>query len=49
MGKYDTGDEFTHMRYTAVTCDPDQFPAKGYNLRQQELRRPTELFIVVTM
>lgn len=19
------GNEFTHMRYTAVTCDPDQF------------------------
>jgi chitin synthase len=49
MGKFSVGTEFTHMRYTAVTCDPDDFPKKGYNLRQQELQRPTELFIVVTM
>jgi chitin synthase len=49
MGKYIQDNEFTHTRYTAVTCEPDQFPAKGYNLRQQELLRRTELFIVVTM
>ncbi|KAJ3275492.1 Chitin synthase, class 2 [Terramyces sp. JEL0728] len=49
LGKYSTGDEFTHMRYTAVTCTPDEFPTKGYSLRQQELQRQTELFIVVTM
>jgi chitin synthase len=49
MGKYSNGDEFTHMRYTAVTCDPDEFPSRGYNLRQQELVRSTEIFIVVTM
>jgi chitin synthase len=49
MGKYASGDEFTHMRYTAVTCPADEFSKKGYSLRQQELRRSTELFIVVTM
>ena len=49
MGKYNIGDEFTHMRYTAVTCPPDEFAKRGYNLRQQELRRQTEIFIVVTM
>ncbi|KAJ3347998.1 Chitin synthase, class 1, partial [Kappamyces sp. JEL0680] len=49
MGKYASGDEFTHMRYTAATCSPDDFASKGYSLRQQELRRSTELFIVVTM
>jgi chitin synthase len=49
MGKYAVGTEFTHMRYTAVTCSPDEFPTKGYSLRQQELQRETELFIVVTM
>ncbi|KAA8574427.1 hypothetical protein EYC84_005895 [Monilinia fructicola] len=28
------GEEFTHMRYTAATCDPDEFTLKnGYNLR----------------
>ncbi|KAL4869375.1 hypothetical protein BDV12DRAFT_84165 [Aspergillus spectabilis] len=43
--------EFTHMRYTAVTCDPDDFTQRGYKLRQQVGRtmRETELFICVTM
>ncbi|KAK4218642.1 class 2 chitin synthase [Rhypophila decipiens] len=43
--------EFTHMRYTAVTCDPDDFVDKGYKLRQNIGRtaRETELFICVTM
>ena len=47
--KYLAGDEFTHMRYTAVTCSADEFPTRGYSLRQQESKRHTELFIVVTM
>ena len=43
--------EFTHMRYTAVTCDPDDFTLKGYKLRQNigATARDTELFICVTM
>lgn len=43
--------EFTHMRYTAVTCDPDDFVDKGYKLRQSIGRtaRETELFICITM
>jgi chitin synthase len=43
--------EFTHMRYTAVTCDPDDFVTKGYKLRQNigNTERETELFICVTM
>lgn len=43
--------EFTHMRYTAVTCDPDDFVPRGYKLRQNIGRtiRETELFICVTM
>lgn len=43
--------EFTHMRYTAVTCDPDDFVEKGYKLRQNIGRtaRETELFICITM
>ena len=43
--------EFTHMRYTAVTCDPDDFVLKGYKLRQNlgSTPRETELFICVTM
>jgi chitin synthase len=43
--------EFTHMRYTAVTCDPDDFVARGYKLRQNygDTLRETELFICITM
>ncbi len=43
--------EFTHMRYTAVTCDPEDFTAERFTLRPQlfQQRRRTELFIVVTM
>lgn len=41
--------EFTHMRYTAATCDPKDFASQGYTLRQQLLERHTELFIVLTM
>ncbi|KAF8857623.1 chitin synthase 1 [Acephala macrosclerotiorum] len=44
-------DEFTHMRYTAATCDPADFVAENFTLRPQLFtqRRRTELFIVVTM
>ncbi|RMD41845.1 hypothetical protein DV735_g3269, partial [Chaetothyriales sp. CBS 134920] len=43
--------EFTHMRYTAVTCDPDDFVMQGYQLRQNigATMRETELFICITM
>ena len=44
-------DEFTHMRYTAATCDPAEFVEKDYELRQTLFtkKRLTELMIVVTM
>ncbi|KAH9469403.1 hypothetical protein MJO28_005805 [Puccinia striiformis f. sp. tritici] len=43
--------EFTHMRYTAATCDPNDFKDERYTLRQvlYEPARRTELFIVMTM
>jgi chitin synthase len=41
--------EMTETRYTAVTCDPDDFEKKGFFLRQNESGRRTELFIVITM
>lgn len=43
--------EFTHMRYTAVTCDPDDFVLNGYKLRQNigVTSRETELLVCVTM
>ncbi|KAI5811631.1 chitin synthase-domain-containing protein [Peziza echinospora] len=43
--------EFTHMRYTAATCDPSEFLAQRFTLRQKLFAKPrhTELFIVVTM
>ncbi len=36
-------------RYSAVTCDPDDFARSGYSLRQFESKRTTEIFIVITM
>ncbi|KAI0134294.1 chitin synthase 3 [Xylariales sp. AK1849] len=44
-------DEFTHMRYTAATCDPNYFYDENFTLRQKLFSKPrhTELFIVVTM
>ncbi|CAO3589611.1 unnamed protein product [Absidia cylindrospora] len=41
--------EFNQMRYTAVTCQPDDFPANGYTLRPRLMNRQTELFVVMTM
>ncbi|KAF8591568.1 glycosyltransferase family 2 protein [Ramaria rubella] len=41
--------EFTHMRYSAATVDPDDFtPANGWSLRTSNYNRPTELLIAVT-
>ena len=43
--------EFTHMRYSAATCDPNDFKDSGFTLRQvlYDPPRRTELFIVLTM
>ncbi|KAI5479453.1 chitin synthase, glycosyltransferase family 2 protein [Pseudohyphozyma bogoriensis] len=43
--------EFTHMRYTAATCDPNDFYDERYSLRQilYDTPRRTELFLVLTM
>ncbi|RKP14839.1 chitin synthase-domain-containing protein [Piptocephalis cylindrospora] len=46
---YREGEEFTHMRYTAATCDPDDFISQRYTLRQVLYGRETEVFIVMTM
>lgn len=42
--------EFTHVRYSAVTCDPDDFvPDHGWGLRtSSEYERETELLITLT-
>ena len=44
-------DEFTHMRYSAATCDPSEFYDCRFTLRQRLFAKPrvTELFIVITM
>ncbi|KAF4842907.1 Chitin synthase 1 [Colletotrichum siamense] len=42
-------DEFHKMRYTAATCDPNDFTLKnGYDLRPRMYNRHTELLIAVT-
>lgn len=42
--------EFTHMRYTAATCDPDEFTVEnGWSLRTRaQYQRDTELLIAIT-
>jgi len=41
--------EFSHMRYTAATVDPDDFTdANGYSLRTKLYNRATEMLIAVT-
>ncbi|KAI1288053.1 glycosyltransferase family 2 protein [Xylaria venustula] len=42
-------DEFSHMRYTAVTVDPNDFTREnGYDLRPRTYNRHTELLVSVT-
>ncbi|KAI8366232.1 chitin synthase 1 [Blakeslea trispora] len=41
--------EFNNMRYTAVTCDPSEFQPQGYTLRQDFMKRETEIAICITM
>ncbi|KAL2915926.1 hypothetical protein HK105_204630 [Polyrhizophydium stewartii] len=45
---YQDGDEFTSMSYTAVTCEPDDFPGR-YDLRQRRYNRQIKIALVVTM
>ncbi|PBK69723.1 glycosyltransferase family 2 protein [Armillaria solidipes] len=41
--------EFSHMRYTAATCDPDEFTEEnGWSLRTKMYNRETEILIAVT-
>lgn len=42
-------EEFETMRYTAVTCEPDEFPNANYSLRPMQYNRHTELFIAITL
>ncbi|OMJ24313.1 Chitin synthase 2 [Smittium culicis] len=48
-GKFQNTNEFTHMRYTACTCDPNEFMNEKYTLRPVVYGRQTEIFIVLTM
>ena len=45
----DIGTESGHLRYTAVTCDPDDFTRQKYRLRTTNSGRQTELAIFLTM
>ncbi|KAG2199928.1 hypothetical protein INT47_009254 [Mucor saturninus] len=46
---FNDNDEYSQLRYTAATCEPDEFEAKGFTLRPKIYNRETELFIVMTM
>lgn len=44
-----SNEEFVKMRYTAATCDPNDFTLKnGYDLRPRMYNRHTELLIAIT-
>ncbi|KAH9811369.1 family 2 glycosyltransferase [Melampsora americana] len=41
--------EFSHMRYSAVTCDPDDFTREaGWTLRTENYGRETQLLVAIT-
>ncbi|KAJ3145291.1 Chitin synthase, class 1 [Geranomyces michiganensis] len=44
---YTKGEEFESVKYTAATCDPNDFVGDGYTLRASS--RETEIAIVVTL
>ncbi|CAG8760564.1 4196_t:CDS:2, partial [Racocetra fulgida] len=46
---FKSSEEFTHIRYTAITCDPDEFVEKKYSIRQNNYKRDTEIMVVITM
>lgn len=41
--------EFTEMRYTACTAEPDNYVAEGYSLRFAEMNRECQITICITM
>lgn len=44
-----SSEEFLKMRYTAATCDPNEFTLKnGYDLRPRMYNRHTELLVAIT-
>ncbi|KAH9987664.1 glycosyltransferase family 2 protein [Xylariaceae sp. FL0662B] len=47
--RYRGSEEFSKMRYTAATCDPNDFTLmNGYDLRPRMYNRHTELVIAIT-
>lgn len=41
--------EFSRVRYTAATCDPDNFVDEGYRLRQQLMSPPRQVELMIVM
>ena len=46
--EFQTGEEFTHLSYTAVTSDPEKFVESGYKLRAQRYQRKIRIALVCT-
>ncbi|MCO5598531.1 hypothetical protein L7F22_052628 [Adiantum nelumboides] len=42
-------EEFMSMRYTAATCDPNDYSTSNFNLRPAIFNRHTEIFIAITL
>ncbi|KAI9356488.1 chitin synthase-domain-containing protein [Zopfochytrium polystomum] len=48
-GSGQNGEEFTHLRYTAVTCKAQEFNQEKYTLRAKNFGRKIRIAIVITM
>ncbi|KAJ3284274.1 Chitin synthase, class 1 [Rhizoclosmatium sp. JEL0117] len=46
--RYSDAEEFTHLRYSAITTQPDEF-STVFSLRQTHMRRYTKIAVVCTM
>ncbi|KAJ3329318.1 Chitin synthase, class 2, partial [Blyttiomyces sp. JEL0837] len=48
-GTSEHGEEFTKLRYTAITCKASEFADQGYTLRPKIYGRETKIAVVITM
>ena len=47
--EFTENEEFTHLQYTAVTCEPEEFVSLGYKLRTLRYKRKIKIALVMTM
>ena len=47
--EYSESEEFTHLQYTAITCEPEEFVGHGYKPRTLRYKRRIKVALVMTM